>query len=88
MHLIFLKIFLNMTSCGYGLWKKLSEGKFAPVPLTAVSVKVSIINLVAEVQVEQSYWNEAAHPIEVVYKFPLTEGMYPSPSISLCSLLV
>ena len=56
---------------------KLSEEKFAPVPLTAVSVKVSVINLVAEVQVEQSYLNEAPHPIEVVYKFPLTEGIYP-----------
>ena len=56
---------------------KMSDKKFAPVPLTAVSVKVSIINLVAEVQVEQSYWNEASHPIGVVYKFPLNEGMHP-----------
>ena len=59
------------------MWMKLSEEKFAPVPLTAVSVKVSVINLVAEVQVEQSYRNEAPHPIKVVYKFPLNEGIYP-----------
>ena len=65
-----------MTSCGHGMWMKLTEEKFAPVPLTSVSVKVSVINLVAEVQVEQSYRNEAPHPIKVVYKFPLTEGMY------------
>ena len=59
------------------MWTKLSEGKFAPVPLTAVSVKVSVVNLVAEVQVEQSYRNEAYHPIEVVYKIPLIEGIHP-----------
>ena len=76
-----------MTSCGYGMWMKLTEEKFAPVPLTSVSVKVSVINLVAEVQVEQSYWNETFHPVEVVYKFPLTEGMHP-PFLCLCNVLM
>ncbi|MFO0090090.1 MAG: VIT domain-containing protein [bacterium] len=69
------------------MWTKLSEGKFTPVPLTGVSVKVSVINLVAEVQVEQSYWNETFHPIEVVYKFPLTEGMHPL-FFFLCTFLM
>jgi len=66
---------------------KMSEGKFAPVPMTGVSVKVSVINVVAEVQIEQSYWNGASHPIEVIYKLSLTEGMY-SPSLSLCTFLM
>jgi len=60
---------------------KMLEGKIAPVPLAKVSVKVSIINLLAEVDVEQVYVNEATHPIEVVYKFPLIEGMYPTPYV-------
>lgn len=64
-----------MSICGFGLWQILSEEKFAPVTLTAVSVSVSIIDLVAEVQVEQIYFNEEIHPIETVFKFPLTEGM-------------
>ena len=49
---------------------KMLDGKIAPVPLAKVSVKVPIINLLAEVDVEQVYVNEATHPIEVVYKFP------------------
>jgi len=58
------------------MWMKQSDGKFVPVPLTAVSVRVHVINLVAEVEVEQSYRNEASHPIQVFYKLPLIEGMY------------
>jgi len=65
-----------MDSCGYGMWSKLLEGKFAPVPLVEVFVKVSIVNLLAQVDVEQIYTNEASHPVEVIYKLPLTEGMY------------
>jgi len=65
-----------MSTSGFGLWHTLVEEKFALVPLTAVSVKVAIINLVAEVEIVQSYVNERNHSIEAVYKFPLTEGMY------------
>ncbi len=64
-----------MSTCGFGLWQTLSEENFAPVTLTAVSVSGSIIDLMAEVQVEQTYFNEETHPIEAVFKFPLTEGM-------------
>ena len=67
-----------MSTSGFGLWHTLSEEKFAPVPLTAVSVKVAIINLLAEVEIVQSYSNDEYHAIEAVYKFPLTEGMYIS----------
>ncbi len=67
---------------------KMSDEKFAPVPLTTVSAKVSIINLVAEVQVEQSYWNDASHPIEVVYKFPLNEGMHLATFLCLYTFLM
>ena len=76
-----------MSTSGFGLWHTLVEEKFALVPLTAVSVNVSVINLVAEVQVEQSYWNEASHPIGVVYKVPLNEGMHP-PFLCLCTFLM
>jgi len=65
-----------MSTSGFGLWHTLSEEKFAPVHLTAVSVNVSTINLVAEVEVVQNYFNEANHAIKAVYKFPLTEGKY------------
>jgi len=65
-----------MSTSGFGLWHTLSKEKFAPVHLTAVSVNVYIINLVAEVEVVQNYFNEANHAIEAVYKFPLSEGMY------------
>jgi hypothetical protein len=45
-----------------------------PVPLTGVSVDVRIIDLVAEVSIEQRYVNRESNPIEAVYKFPLDEG--------------
>lgn len=60
-----------MTSCRNGLWMTLPGGKFAPVPLTGVSVKASIIDLVAKVEIMQSYVHEDTQPIEVVYKFPV-----------------
>ena len=74
-----------MSTSGFGLWHTLSEEKFAPVPLTAVSVKVAIINLVAEVEIVQNYVNERNHSIEAVYKFPLTEGKYLFPSYKFVS---
>lgn len=58
------------------MWSKILEGKFAPVPLAEVFVKVSIVNLLAEINVEQIYINQESNPIKVVYKLPLTEGMY------------
>jgi len=67
---------MTSTCCGNGLWMVLSDEKFAPVPLTGVSVKVSITNLVAVVQVEQSYRNIENEAIEVVYSFPLDEGLF------------
>ena len=76
-----------MTFCNYGVWMKLSEKKFAPVPLTAVSVKVAIINLLAEVEIVQSYSNEEHRVIEAVYNFPVTGGMYTLRFILLCCLM-
>lgn len=46
-----------------------------PVPLTGVTVNVRIVDLVAEVNIEQRYVNREQQPIEAVYKFPLDEGM-------------
>ena len=46
-----------------------------PVPLTGVSVQARIIDLVAEVTIEQRYVNRENQPIEAVYLFPLDEGM-------------
>ena len=46
------------------------------VPLTGVSVQVNIIDLVAEVTIEQRYVNKESNPIEAVYKFPLDEGSF------------
>lgn len=61
----------------FGLWMTLPEGKFAPMSLTAVSVKVSVIDLLAEVDIVQSYLNnEETHPIETVYKLPIAKGMH------------
>ena len=45
-----------------------------PVPLTGVSVKANVIDLVAEVTIEQRYVNNEKQPIEAVYKFPIDEG--------------
>ena len=46
-----------------------------PVPLTGVSAEVVIIDLVAEVTIEQRYVNREGQPIEAVYKFPIDEGI-------------
>ena len=46
------------------------------MPLTGVSVQVNIIDLVAEVTIEQRYVNKESNPIEAVYKFPLDEGSF------------
>ena len=45
-----------------------------PVPLTGVSVEARIVDLVAEVTIEQRYVNKENQPIEAVYLFPLDEG--------------
>ena len=76
-----------MSTSGFGLWHTLVEEKFAPVPLTAVSVKVAIINLVAEVEIVQSYSNEEYRAIKAVFNFPLTGGMYTLRYILLCCLM-
>ncbi len=69
-----------MTFCNYGVWMKLSEEKFAPVPLNSVSANVSIVDLVANVEIVQSFFNGENHAIEAVYKFPLIQGMYLLPN--------
>ena len=46
-----------------------------PVPLTGVSVQARIIDLVAEVTIEQRYINRETQPIEAIYLFPLDEGI-------------
>lgn len=43
----------------------------APVPLTDVSVRAIVRDLLAEVTVEHRYRNDEAAPIEAVYSFPL-----------------
>jgi len=66
-----------MASCaGFGLWRTLSHEKFAPVPLTGVSVNVSITDLVAKVTIVQKYLNVEPQPIEAVYKLRLDEGLF------------
>ena len=65
-----------MTSSGGGSGLWMMGEAFAPVPLTGVSVKASITNLVAKVQVEQSYMNVKSQPIDAVYKFLLDEGLF------------
>jgi len=66
---------MTSTWCGNGLWMILSDEKFAPVPLTKVSVKASITNLLAVVHVKQTFKNVENQPIEAVYKFPLDKGL-------------
>ena len=44
------------------------------MPLTGVSVQARIMDLVAEVTIEQRYVNREIQPIEAVYLFPLDEG--------------
>ena len=67
---------MTSTCCGSGLWMILLDEKFVPVPLTGVTVKASTTNMLAVVQVEQSYVNAEDEPIEVVNKFPLDEGLF------------
>lgn len=65
-----------MTQCGLFVEKKEGEEcKPYPVPLTGVSVHVKIVDLVAQVDVEQHYCNREDQPVEAVYKFPLDEGI-------------
>ena len=45
-----------------------------PVPLNGVSVEAHIVDLVAQVTIEQRYVNKENQPIEAVYLFPLDEG--------------
>ncbi len=62
-----------MITCGL-MTVPVGEGEPAPVPLTGVSVNVRIVDLVAEVNIEQRYVNQGNQPIEAIYKFPLDEG--------------
>jgi Ca-activated chloride channel family protein len=43
----------------------------APVPLQTVAVRAALRDLLAEVEVVQTYRNDEAVPIEAVYSFPL-----------------
>jgi len=63
-----------VTCCGLIIESAVREP--IPVPLTGVSVQVNIIDLVAEVTIEQRYVNRESSPIEAVYKFPLDEGSF------------
>ena len=62
-----------MITCGL-MTVPIGIGEPAHVPLTGVSVKVRIVDLVAEVNIEQRYVNRESQPIEASYKFPLDEG--------------
>eukprot|EP00095_Tigriopus_kingsejongensis_P011133 maker-scaffold1161_size58349-snap-gene-0.8 protein:Tk11133 transcript:maker-scaffold1161_size58349-snap-gene-0.8-mRNA-1 annotation:"hypothetical protein DAPPUDRAFT_309817" len=44
-----------------------------PVPLRSVSLKVRVVDFVAEITLEQEYANQEARPIEAVYLFPVEE---------------
>ena len=84
---MFLEVSQHVYVWIWVIWHTLSEKKFAPGPLTAVSVKVAIINLLAEVEIVQSYSNEEYRAIEAIYNFPLTGGMYTLRFILLCCLM-
>jgi hypothetical protein len=58
-----------------GLIIEFPDREPTPVPLTGVSVTARIIDLVAEVTIEQRYVNRENQPIEAVYLFPLDEGI-------------
>lgn len=58
-----------------GLLIECPDREPVPVPLTGVSVEARIIDLVAEVTIEQRYINKENQPIEAVYLFPLNEGI-------------
>ena len=55
-----------------------------PVPLTGVSVEAHIVDLVAQVTIEQRYVNKENQPIEAVYLFPLDEGSEGKKEIKFC----
>ncbi|XP_046649139.1 von Willebrand factor A domain-containing protein 5A-like [Daphnia pulicaria] len=57
-----------------GLIIERAERESIPVPLIGVSVQARIVDLVAEVTIEQRYVNKENQPIEAVYLFPLDEG--------------
>ncbi|KZS05848.1 Uncharacterized protein APZ42_030786 [Daphnia magna] len=61
-----------MTCCGLIIER--ADREPIPVPLTGVSVQARIIDLVAEVTIQQRYVNKENQPIEAVYLFPLDEG--------------
>ena len=63
----------KMICCGLIIER--AERESIPVPLIGVSVQTRIIDLVAEVTIEQRYVNRENQPIEAVYLFPLDEGM-------------
>lgn len=62
-----------MTCCGLIIER--ADREPIPVPLTGVSVQARIIDLVAEVTIQQRYVNKENQPIEAVYLFPLDEGI-------------
>lgn len=64
----------SATKTGFGLWVALPDGFVCPVPLTSVSIKASIIDLVAEVEIIQSYKNDGIEATEAIYKFPINKG--------------
>jgi Ca-activated chloride channel family protein len=49
----------------------LRSAEGAPVPLQTVAVRAALRDLLAEVEVVQTYRNDEAVPIEAVYSFPL-----------------
>ena len=64
-----------MSFCGLWMTHLGEREKPAPVPLTGVGVHVRIIDLVAEVKIEQIYENNSSQPIETTYTFPLEKGL-------------
>ena len=66
---------MELDFCRSGLVAE-TYGQEVSVPLTGVSVQANIIDLVAEVSIEQRYVNKENNPIEAVYKFPLDEGKF------------
>ncbi|XP_065572265.1 von Willebrand factor A domain-containing protein 5A-like [Artemia franciscana] len=56
-----------------GLLATKNENEY-PVPLTGVKVHVKIVDVLAEVEVVQTYKNLEMQPIEAIYKFPVDEG--------------
>ena len=61
-----------MSRCG--LLIECGDREHIQLPLTGVSVVAEIIDLVAQVSIEQRYVNRENHPIEAIYLFPVDEG--------------